>query len=142
MDVNLLLYATNHRSPRHAEARAWWWEQLGGTEPVCLCWAAVLGFIRISTNRRIYEQPLTVPEAVSVVRSWLAQPCVRLVHPTERHWSILQTLLEQGQAAGNLVSDAHLAALAVAHGCVLCSTDADFARFPRLKWVNPLRSGS
>jgi uncharacterized protein len=113
----------------------------GGTRncPVCLCWSVLCAFIRISTNRRVFERPLTLNQAIARVQSWLDQPCTRLIYPTERHWTVFQPLLIEGQALGNLMSDAHLAALAVQHGCELMSTDSDFARFPKVKWINPLK---
>jgi len=77
-------------------------------------------------------------QAISRVESWVNQPCTRLIHPTERHWVIFQEVLTAGQATANLVPDAHLAALALEHGCTLYSSDSDFSRFPRLKWRNPL----
>jgi len=77
-------------------------------------------------------------EATGRVQSWLDQPCVRLVHPTEQHWTLFQKLLRSGNATANLVSDAHLAALAMEHQSVLCSADTAFARFSGLKWRNPL----
>jgi toxin-antitoxin system PIN domain toxin len=89
----------------------------------------------------VFETPLSGKEAIARVQGWLAQPCTRLVEATERHWQVFQQLLNDGQALGNLVTDAHLAALAIQHGCELMSTDADFARFPRVKWRNPLISG-
>ncbi|MEW6742066.1 MAG: type II toxin-antitoxin system VapC family toxin [Planctomycetota bacterium] len=138
VDANLLLYAADKASPCHAAARAWWDAQLSGDSPVCLCWIVLTAFIRIGTNRRVFERPLSLQEAVERVSSWLEQPCVRLVQPTERHWDLLRQMLVHGKADANLVSDAHLAALAVEHGCVLCSTDSDFSRFPDLKWMNPL----
>jgi len=140
VDANLLLYAEDRGSPAHGAARAWWDERLSGEEPVCLCWPVLLAFLRIGTNRRVFAKPFSVAEAVARVRSWLDQPCVRLVQPTERHREILFRMLHAGQAAANLVPDAHLAALAVEHGCVLMSTDADFSRFPGLKWKNPLKA--
>jgi toxin-antitoxin system PIN domain toxin len=138
VDANLLLYAEDSRSPAHEQARDWWDEQLSAADPVCLCWTVVLAFVRISTNRQAFERPLSMKEAVRRVQSWLDQPNVRVVRPTERHWLLLKSLLVDGQASGNLVTDAHLAALAIEHGCALCSTDSDFSRFPKLKWVNPL----
>jgi len=138
VDANILLYAANRTSSRHEAARRWWDKQLSGTTPVCLCWTVLCAFIRIGTNQRVFDYPLSLEEATSRVQSWLDQPCVRLVHPSERHWSILQELLLASQAAANLVTDAHLATLAIEHNCELFSTDADFARFPRLKWHNPL----
>ncbi len=86
----------------------------------------------------IFQRPLTLEEAVGRVQSWLDQPCVRIVHPTEQHWPLFRDLLICGKATASLVADAHLAALALEHGCQLNSTDADFARFPRLNWRNPL----
>ena len=139
MDANVLLYAEDSLSPYHDTAREWWDAQLSGMSPVCLCWTVLTAFIRIGTNRRVFERPLSLKDAIQRVQSWIDHPCTRLIHPTERHWQVLQELLEQGQAAGNLVSDAHLAALAIEHGCQLYSTDSDFARFPKLKWRNPLK---
>lgn len=139
VDANVLLYAEDSTSPNHHKAREWWDAQLSGSSPVCLCWTVLSAFIRIGTNRRVFERPLSLEGAVARVESWMDQPCTRLVYPTEQHWPIFREMLQQGQAVGNLVTDAHLAALAVEHGCALCSTDSDFARFPKLKWQNPLR---
>lgn len=138
VDANLLLYAEDSLSEHHAAARTWWDGQLSGSAPVGLCWLVLVAFIRIGTNARIHRRPLTLKEAVARVQSWLDQPCVRLVEPTEKHWEILQKMLRAGNATANLVSDAHLAALAVEHNCVLHSTDTDFARFHGLKWKNPI----
>lgn len=138
VDANILLYAEDSLSLRHREARVWWDHQLSGTDPVCLCWTVVSAFIRISTNPRAFERPNSLEQSLARVRSWLDQPCVRIVQPTERHWAVFEQMLTDGQAIANLVTDAHLAALAIEHGCELASTDADFARFPTLKWKNPL----
>ncbi len=139
VDANILLYAEDELSPRHSAARLWWDEQLSGASPVCLCWTVIDAFIRVGTNARVFERPLSLEEAVSRVQSWIDQACIRIVRPTERHWTVFQKMLQDGQAVGNLVSDAHLAALAVEHGCELASTDSDFSRFPGLRWRNPLR---
>jgi len=139
VDANVLLYAEDSLSPYHDKARQWWDAQLSGRSPVCLCWTVLTAFIRIGTNRRVFERPLSLKEAIHRVQSWVDQPCTRLIYPTEQHWQVLQELLEQGQAVGNLVTDAHIAALAIEHGCQLYSTDSDFARFPKLKWSNPLK---
>lgn len=139
VDANILLYAEDGLSPRHHAARSWWDQQLSGSSSVCLCWPVLTAYLRIGTNPRVFEQPLSLDDAAARVQSWLDQPCVRVIHPTERHWIVLQEMLKAGQATANLVMDAHLAALAVEHGCVLHSTDADFARFPKLKWKNPIR---
>lgn len=138
VDANLLLYAEDSQAAWHAAARDWWDEQLSGDDPVCLCWTVLTAFVRIGTNPRVYQRPLSTDEAVDRIRSWLEQPCVRIVHATGRHLEVFGRLLATGQASGNLVPDAHLAALAIEHGCVLCSTDGDFARFPGLAWRNPL----
>lgn len=138
VDANILLYAEDSLSPRHEAVRKWWDAALSGPLPVCLSWPVITAFLRIGTNPRVFERPLSMEEAVQRVSSWLNQPCVRMVSPTQRHWEVFQQMLAEGQAKGNLISDAHLAALAAEHGCRLCSTDHDFARFPSLQWFNPL----
>ncbi len=138
VDANLLLYAEDSLSEHHNAARIWWDEQLSGSAPVCLCWPTLTAFIRIGTNVRLHQRPLTIAEAIERVQSWLEQPCVRIIHPTEEHWPIFQRTLRGGKAAGNLVSDAHLAGLAIEYNCMLQTTDADFARFKGLKWNNPI----
>ncbi|MBA3351522.1 MAG: type II toxin-antitoxin system VapC family toxin [Blastocatellia bacterium] len=138
VDTNLLLYAEDSLSEHHAAAREWWDEQLSGSAPVALCWPVLSGFIRIGTNARLHRRPLTLKEATARVESWLQQPCARLVQATDEHWKCFQRMLHAGNATGNLVSDAHLAALAFEHNCILHSTDSDFARFPGLKWRNPI----
>ena len=138
VDANLLLYAEDQLNPRHGAAREWWDAQLSGASPICLCWTVLCAFIRISTNSRVFEHPLSLGQGIARVQDWLDQPCTRIVYPTERHWVVFQQLLVDGQAVANLVTDAHLAALAIEHGCELISTDADFRRFPKLKWRNPI----
>lgn len=138
VDANLLLYAVDARSPQHVQAREWWDAQLSGPGVVCLTWEVLGAFLRIGTNPRVFEAPLSLDAARACVSDWLAQPDVRVVRPTERHWEVFQQMLSEGQAVANLISDAHLAALAVEHGCVLMSADRDFARFPSLRWKNPI----
>ena len=138
VDANILLYAEDQLSPHHAAARSWWDAQLSKDSPVCLCWTVLGAFIRIGTNRRVFEHPLSLDQAISRVQSWLDQPCTRIVRPTERHWTVFRKMLLEGQAVANLVTDAHLAALAEEHGCELISTDSDFSRFPGIRWSNPL----
>jgi toxin-antitoxin system PIN domain toxin len=137
-DVNLLLHAYNSESPAHGAARAWWEGLLNGTRPVGLAWAVILGFIRIATHRQVLTNPLPVTTACAHVRAWLAQPYVSLIDPGPRHAEILFGLLESLGTSGNLTTDAHLAALAIEHQAELHSTDADFARFPGLRWANPV----
>ena len=138
VDANILLYAKDPLSPHHHQARKWWDGQLFQGGPVCLFWTVLSTFIRIGTNHSVFEQPLSLEQALARIQSWLDQPCTRVVRPTEQHWTIFQQMLTDGQAVANLVTDAHLAALAIEHGCELASTDFDFARFPKLKWSNPL----
>jgi toxin-antitoxin system PIN domain toxin len=138
VDANLLLYAEDSLSAHHDAARKWWDAQLSGTAPVGLCWPVLTAYLRIGTNTRLHRRPLTPGEGVERVQSWLDQPCVRLLTPTDQHWRLFQQMMRSGNATGNLVSDAHLAALALEHNCVLHSTDRDFARFRGLKWLNPL----
>lgn len=140
VDTNLLLYAVDDTSPHHEAARAWLEQQLSGTETVGFAWNALLGFIRLTTNPRIFTSPLTVEQALGRVEAWLAQPCAAVLAPTRRHAAVLRDLLAPLGTAGNLTSDAHLAALAREHGAQVCSTDGDFARFPGVELVNPLRT--
>ena len=137
-DVNLLLHAHDSRSRRHDAARQWWEGLMNATGAVGLPWVAILGFIRIATNPKILDNPLDVSSACALVRSWLDRPQTLLIHPGDRHADILFDLLEAAGAAGNLTTDAHLAALAIEHQAELHSTDADMTRFPGLRWLNPL----
>jgi toxin-antitoxin system PIN domain toxin len=139
-DLNLLIHAYNSGSPVHGRARAWWEATLGDPAPVGLPWAVAMGFIRITTHPRILERPLTPDDACRRVEAWLEQPQVLLIHPGERHADLLFGLLRQLGTAGNLTTDAHLAALAIEHQAELQSSDADFARFQGLRWRNPLAS--
>ena len=137
-DVNLLIHAYDSGAAFHAPARRWWEEALSGTESVGLAWATILGFIRLTTSRAVMTNPWPADAAVERVEEWLAQPNVRVAHPGERHAALLFGLLRALGTAANLTTDAHLAALAIEHGYTLYSLDADFGRFKRLKWRNPL----
>jgi hypothetical protein len=138
VDLNLLLYAVNRDAVHHRAARAWWEKALNGSETIGLPWIVLLGFLRLATNARVLPRPLSAEQVLAVVDGWLAQPVVRIPTPGEDHWHRLQALLAQAGTAGNLTTDAHLAALAMDHGAELCTTDADFGRFPHLRWSNPL----
>ena len=138
-DINLLVHAHNSQSQQHAPARSWWEGLMNGTGTVGLPWIVILGFIRISTNRRILDNPLDVAGACRRVRSWLDRPQTILIDAGARHADIFFTMLESLGTAGNLTTDAHLAALTIEHQAELHSADADMARFPGLKWLNPLR---
>ncbi|MCC7179691.1 MAG: type II toxin-antitoxin system VapC family toxin [Acidobacteria bacterium] len=138
VDLNLLLYAVNADAPHHERARAWWEAALAGDEQVGLAWPVVLGFLRLSTRAGIMPRPLTTRQAVDVVQEWVDHSQIVLLHPGAGHWSVLRGLLESAGTAGNLTTDAHLAALALEYGATLCSTDTDFSKFKGLKFVNPL----
>jgi toxin-antitoxin system PIN domain toxin len=137
-DVNLLIYAANADAPMHRGARAWLENTLSGHEPVGLCWAVLLAFVRLTTRPGLFRTPLPPDAAFAAIAEWLEQPGVQILHPGPRHLSILRGLLEPLGTAGNLTSDAHLAALAIEHNALLCSSDGDFARFAGLRWKNPL----
>lgn len=138
VDVNILVYSVNRDAPRHERAREWWDDRLSGVKPVCLAWVSLLGFARITTNPRIVPRALTIEEAGGYISSWLEQPCLLVLEPLEGHWRRVEELLRLAGTAANLTTDAHLAALAMEHGCEVCSTDVDFARFPGVRWSNPL----
>ena len=138
VDVNLLLYATNGASSQHAAAREWLDGQLKSAAPIGLPWMSLLAFLRLATNQRVFPHPLSVTAAWQQVTAWLDCDTVWTPQPTERHAEVLGQLLALPGVHGNLVPDAHLAALAIEHGLTLCSTDGDFARFPGLRWSNPL----
>ena len=137
-DLNLLMYSYNRQAPHHAAARAWWEALLNGTEPVALPWVVVLGFVRLITHRAMLVTPMQPAVALAQVRAWFACPNVERIEPGPRHIELLDRLLAAAGAGGNLTTDAHLAAIAIEHQCELHSNDADFARFPGLRWRNPL----
>lgn len=138
IDVNILLYATNNAVSQHAAAREWLDRQLSDLHRVGLPWATLLGFLRLATSARVASHPLTMDAAWKNVLHWLACEPAWIPLPTEIHAEVLGDLLAEPGVYGNLVSDAHLAALAIENGLTLCSTDGDFARFRHLKWLNPL----
>jgi toxin-antitoxin system PIN domain toxin len=137
VDLNILLYALNRDMPRHETVRSWWEATLSGDEPIGLAWMVLLGFLRLATNPHVFSSPLTSSQAIERVDAWLTHPNTRVVHETEEHWHILKSLLDQTGTAGNLTTDAHLAALAMSLGATLVSCDTDFGRFPHLRWENP-----
>jgi len=138
IDANLLLYGVNVASPMHARARVWLEAAFRGDEVVALPWVVLLGFLRVATSPRALPRPLSAELATDVIDGWLALPNVVAISAGEDHWNTLRALLSQTGTAGNLTTDAHLAALAIEYDCELYSTDADFARFAAVRWVNPL----
>jgi len=137
-DLNLVIYAHNADAPDHAAARSWWEGLLNGSVPVAIPWAVVFGFVRLMTHRAVLVSPMSSTVAVAHVRSWFAQSNIEHIEPGTQHLDVLDRLLSAAGAAGNLTTDAHLAALAIEHQCELHSNDTDFARFPGLRWRNPL----
>jgi toxin-antitoxin system PIN domain toxin len=139
VDTNLLLYASFTHYPEHAVARRWLGELFAGGGRVGLPWQSLLGFLRVSTAPRVFERPMTVAASVGWIADWLSRDGVWIPHPGERHAEILGGLLRAVGQGGRLVHDAHLAALAIEHRLMLCSSDGGFARFPGLRWENPLQ---
>lgn len=137
-DVNLLLYAVISGFPQHSRALAWWEHTVNSPARVGLTQPALFGFLRIATSARILQSPLPVDEAVEYVHDWLAQPNVDLLVPGLSHLRIALDLLGEVGTAGNLTTDVQLAAYAIEHRGEVHSNDTDFARFPDLKWINPL----
>jgi toxin-antitoxin system PIN domain toxin len=137
IDANVLIYAVNEDAPLNRRAKRCLESSLGGSETVGFSWVVLLAFLRLSTRPGLFRNPLTIAAACDVVDSWLDQSSATIVHAGPRHLRIFRDLLVPLGTGGNLTSDAHLAAIAIEHGAELCSFDADFARFPGLKWRSP-----
>jgi toxin-antitoxin system PIN domain toxin len=138
VDSNILIYAHVTSSPQHQIASDWLDRQLSGTTQVGLPWTCLLAFVRVVTHPRIYKPPEPMADAWRQVREWLSSESAWIPQPGERYADFLGEFLTLPGVQGNLVTDAYLAALAAEHGLTLCSADSDFARFPRLDWMNPL----
>jgi hypothetical protein len=138
LDANLLIYAVDAHSPQHAAARRWLEGLLSSDTAVGLPWIVVLAFLRVTTRAGVLRRQLSADQAIRFIDEWLAQPYVELIQPGPGHWPLLKKLLADAGSAGNLTSDAHLAALAIEGGCELASTDNDFRRFAGLRLLNPL----
>jgi len=137
VDANVLLYAVNVDSDRHGESQEWLDDALSGGAVVGFAWIAVLAFLRLATKPGIFPSPLTSGDALAAVEAWLAQPAAVVVEPTARHVSLLRELVSTTVATGNLVNDAHFAALAIEHRATIVSYDSDFGRFPGVTWRQP-----
>lgn len=138
IDANLLLYAYHEAAVQHVRARDWLQSTLNGSETVGLPWAVVLSFLRISTDLRIMDPPMPSDVALAIVDELLARSTVLLLRPETSHWHALSSAIREGRCRGRLIPDAHLAALAIERGALLCSSDHDFARFRGLRWLDPL----
>ena len=140
VDSNLLLYANNADAPQYRSAREWLESRFLGNDRIGLPWQVLLSYVRLISNPRVARNYLPISDAWAQVEEWLDHPLVWIPEPTGSHRSVLGRLLRESGAHGNLVPDAHLAALAVEHGLTVCSADSDFAKFPGLKWLNPLHA--
>jgi len=138
IDANLLLYAYSAPSSKQEKARVWLEKTLSGSEPVGLSWQVVSAFLRIASNPKLPHLRRPLEEVARIVDEWLQQPGVQVLVPGEQHWRIFRQTMAEGQASGDLVSDAQIAALTIEYGGVLYTTDRDFTRFPGLRWRNPL----
>lgn len=138
LDANLLLYAYVRELPLHAQARRWLEAALSDEPLVGLPWQSIGAFLRVATNPRLSIGNLSVEKAISIVESWLRLPNLRVLAPGEKHWPIFRRVILESQIRGPKLTDAQLAALTIEHGGILQTTDRDFARFPGLRWTNPL----
>lgn len=137
-DVNLLVCAYNSNAPHHQQAKTWWEQSVRGRQPVAIPWVVALGFVRIMTSRSVLPQPMDVETALGHVSSWLDQPTVLFLQPGPRHLGLLTSFGEAGVLTAALMTDAHIAALAIENQATVHSNDSDFSRFPGLHWINPL----
>lgn len=137
VDANVLLYAVNEDADRHESARTWLDAALSGGETVAFAWIALLAFVRLATKEGLFPRPLSLAQAMDRVDAWVAAPTAVIVDPSPDHGGVVRRLLAPLGAGGNLVSDAHLAALAVEHRCTVVSYDHDFGRFDSVAWTTP-----
>lgn len=138
VDANILLYAVNDDAPLHQQAKTWWESVLSGSRVVGIPWVVAMAFLRISANPRVFSRPLTPEQAIAYLDEWLRQPVTQLLVPGDKHWHIMRNLLLQNGMAGNLTTDAHIAALALEQGYSVYSCDNDFKRFAGVRHINPL----
>lgn len=138
LDANVLIYAYNADAPEHPQMRAWLGDLFADTEPIGIPWLTLWAFVRVATNPRLSPTPRPPADAFRIVNTLLAHPRVRLIDPGPRHAEILERVVVDHRVSGTLLTDAVFAALAIEHGATLASTDRDFSRFPRLRWINPL----
>ena len=137
VDANVLLYAVNRDAEHHETSRGWLDAALSGGATVAFSWIALLAFVRLSTKAGLFPSPLGVDEALARVHAWTSAGPAAIVEPTPDHATILQRLLADVGVGGNLVNDAHLAALALEHRCTIVSYDHDFSRFEGVTWERP-----
>jgi uncharacterized protein len=138
LDANLLIYSYNRGSSHHAGARAWLERTMSSVEVVGLPWQAVSAFLRVMTNPKLPAERFALEQAARIVDLWLAHPNVQVLTPGVGYWPLFRRMVIEGRAAGPRVIDAEIAALTMEYGGVLHTADRDFARFPGLRWKNPL----
>ena len=138
-DTNLLVYAYTNEVPQHTAARLWWENLVAGNESVGIPWVVSTGFVRLMTNPRVLTSPLSTSDALGHVREWFQHEHIMPVNPEDDHLMHLHQILQVAGRGGNLVPDAHIAAIAMEHQAEVHTYNTrDFARFPGLKWRNPL----
>lgn len=137
-DANLLIYAYNEFAPEHRAARTWLRQSLASVQPLAFSWIAIMAFVRVSTNKKIFTKPYSTDEAYDVVANWLSAPKSLILTPGDEHLKIVKRLANESGVYGSTLTDAHIAALAIEHGVTLATTDSDFAQFAELQWFNPL----
>jgi uncharacterized protein len=142
IDVNLLVHAVNQSAPEHGAVLAWLEGEINTGSSIGMPWVSLLGFIRLSINPKVVTKPLTVEQALNQVSEWLSLPNVSVIAPSSGHLSRLSSCCKSVRASHNLITDAHLAALALEHNATMVSCDTDFAKFPGLRWINPLQPRS
>lgn len=138
IDVNLLVYAVNSTASQHHPVKKWLEEMTSSGAPIVFPWVTIIGFLRVATNAKALPNPLTTNQALSSLQQWLGRDHVHIVEPGPWHWQILSEMIARFNLVGNSLTDAHLAAMAIEHGWTLYSADRGFARYPNLKWVNPI----
>ena len=137
-DVNLLVYAYNSDAPFHHQAKQWWEACMNGTQSIAIPWVVALGFLRLMTSRSVMQRPMAMGTSINHLASWLEQPTVCILQPGPRHIAILKGFCEADVLSGALLTDSHIAALAIENQAHVHSNDSDFSRFPGLRWSNPL----
>jgi len=142
VDANILLYAYNSSSEFHIPAKGWFEHALSMWEPVRFSWMTIHAFVRITTNVHAYPKPLSPAEACGIVSDWLSRSNVGVLNPEDRYWRIFADLIQETQARGPMIMDAHLAALAIEHGAQICTHDKDFSRFRGTQIIDPCKGSS
>ncbi|MGD9635389.1 MAG: TA system VapC family ribonuclease toxin [Pirellulales bacterium] len=137
IDVNILAYLVSQPAQHHKQIFAWWNAALLGNEALALSWTVINGFLRVATNPKALQFPLSAEDAIERVDAWLSHPSICLISELDNHWQVFRGLVQEHDITGKQVTDAHIAALAISRGALLVSCDRDFSRFRQLRWENP-----